>query len=590
MNQETEVRKLPVRGWITAVLFLALFVVVGFVVYLWGFCRFYVPAGHMAVVTAKSGADPAPGALLVERGQKGIWRDVLAEGRHFLDPVQYDVEILPAVNIPLGKVGIVTAKVGRELPDGEIIAPDRQSKGVWRDVLGPGVYRLNPQGYSVDIVDAVNIPVGYVGVVTSQSGKDAEKGKFAVAGERGVLRDILQPGLYYFNRYAYQVNVIEIGMNQVTMAAGSNESIVSTRNLLYNANNALVELEENTLNTQLEMRQKKAAEEQKSSFSGNSLLKMRRSDQKPAAGRKQLGKEEKDNNMPPSISESTSAQIFGVSRAVEFPSRDGFKVTLDMTVEFELLPEHIARIYLLHGDLPQVVEKIILPQVLSISRLKGSSYRAQDFIMGEGRETFQRDLRQELEKTLKSKNIMVHNAIIRNVDIPVNILSPIRAVSIAREQNLTNQSLQETAKKLAELNTETELIEQRRREVDSETAKLVAQIAAEQKREIAELKAETELTVAGIRLEESKLRAGISQLKGETGVRARFLVDNELATGEQLRAAALGGAGKLAELTLIDSLNPNIETRLIYAGPGTLWTDLKNGTLPIPAPAPATKK
>ena len=67
-----------------------------------------------------------------------------------------------------------------------------------------------------------------------------------------------------------------------------------------------------------------------------------------------------------------------------------------MTVEFELMPENLAKIYLLYGDLPQVVEKIILPQVLSVSRLKGSSYRAQDFIMGEGRETFQYDLSQVL--------------------------------------------------------------------------------------------------------------------------------------------------------------------------------------------------
>lgn len=53
---------------------------------------------------------------------------MLAEGRHFLNPIQYDVEIVPAVSIPLGKVGIVTAKVGRELPPGEIIAPTAKAR------------------------------------------------------------------------------------------------------------------------------------------------------------------------------------------------------------------------------------------------------------------------------------------------------------------------------------------------------------------------------------------------------------------------------------------------------------------------------
>ncbi|MBO5900068.1 MAG: hypothetical protein J6Q80_04970, partial [Lentisphaeria bacterium] len=119
-------------------------IALGVFVYYWFLCRFYVQPGCMAVVTAKTGKTPAAGTILVERGEKGIWREVLAEGRHFLDPVKYEVKICKAINIPLGKVGIVTSKVGRERAPGEVIAPDRNSKGIWRDVLGPGVYRLNP--------------------------------------------------------------------------------------------------------------------------------------------------------------------------------------------------------------------------------------------------------------------------------------------------------------------------------------------------------------------------------------------------------------------------------------------------------------
>ena len=541
----------------------------------WTFCRFYVPAGHMAVVTAKTGKDPAPGTILVEKGEKGIWRDVLAEGRHFLNPVEYEVKIVPAVTIPLGKVGIVTAKVGNELPSGEIIAPDDRSKGVRRDVLGPGVYRLNPEGYSVEIVDAISIPVGYAGVVTSQSGKAPKPNEFAGPGERGVWRDILQPGLYYLNRYAYQVNVIEIGMNQVTMASGGNESVVSTRNRLNTATDALKELDYNTLNFQQELRQKKARAEK-----SISSLAQQAPPQPAVVGR--MAKDSK-RQMPSSAPLPAAAQIFGISRAVEFPSRDGFKVALDMTVEFELMPENLSKIYLLYGDLPQVVEKIILPQVLSVSRLKGSSYRAQDFIMGEGRETFQNDLSRDLGRTLAARSIVVHNAIIRNVDIPLNILTPNRAVSLAKEQNLTNKSLQNTARKLAELNVETELIEQRRSEVGQETAKLVARIAAERDQAIAQLQAETQLQVAELDLKKSEILARTAQLKGETDVKTTFLVENEKAQGEQLRAEALGGKSILADLRMVDALNPKVKTQIIYAGSGTLWTDLKSGALTLPS-------
>ena len=137
----------------------ALVLFAGFV-YIWGFCRFYVAPGQMAVVTAKTGKTPLNNDILVNRGEKGIWKEVLAEGRHFLDPVSYEVKISPATVIPLGKVGIVTSKVGKELPPGEVIAPDRESKGIWKEALGPGVYRLNPEGYSVEIADAIMNAIG----------------------------------------------------------------------------------------------------------------------------------------------------------------------------------------------------------------------------------------------------------------------------------------------------------------------------------------------------------------------------------------------------------------------------------------------
>lgn len=389
-------------GTITGIVLVIALVVLG---YLWFFCRFYVPPQHMAIVTAKSGSTPKGSDILVERGEKGIWRDVLAEGRHFLDPVRYDVKIVPATVIPLGKVGIVTSKVGKELPAGEIIAPDHSYKGVWKDVLGPGIYRLNPEGYTIEITDALNIPIGYAGVVTSQSGQAPLPGEFAKPGQKGVLQDILQPGLYYLNRYAYQINIIEIGMNQVTMSAGSNESIVSTRNRLVTTNQELDKQQTETLNSQQSFRLF-----QNSSISHKSQPAPPASRTPAKKSKKSAAAEDKALSMPVAAPSNNAVQIFGVSRAVEFPSRDGFKVILEMTVEFELMPSNIARIYLLYGDLPQVVEKIILPQVLSISRLKGSSYRAQEFIMGEGREKFQNELQQELMKVLADKNLLIHNA------------------------------------------------------------------------------------------------------------------------------------------------------------------------------------
>ena len=563
--------------------------------YQWFFCRFYVPAGYMAVVTAKTGDSPKPGEILVDRGQKGIWKEVLTEGRHFLDPVMHDVQIVKAVRIPIGKVGVVTSKVGKPLPPGEIIAPDHSFQGVWRDVLGPGMYRLNPQGYSVDIEDAVNIPIGYVGVVTSQTGKAALPGQFATVRTKGVLKDILQPGLYYINPRAYQVNVIEIGMNQVSMT-GKEGSVIEMKNSVKAASSALNSLSSNILNRQLQMRMNQSPQSMQQVKTANRAMQNAqrryqprvsgRLNYKSAAPRApaSMSMDMAVANEVPALARSkkpSSTPGYSISNFVEFPSRDGFKILMDMTVEFEMLPENVSRIYMLYGDLPQVVEKIILPQILSVSRLKGSSYKAQDFIMGEGRETFQKNLRDELVRLLKEKNIIIHNAIIRNVAIPRNILQPIQESSLAKEQNLTNFSLQQTAKIEAELNTQIAMIDQKRREVEQETRKLVAEIKANQEQSVRLIQAKTELEVAQIQLKRSEIEAKRKQLTGETDVKAEFIRRNEMAQGIRMKSDALGKQGIMADMRLIESLNPMLKLQVIYAGEGTLWTDLKSGVIPL---------
>ena len=139
--------------------------------FMWCFCRVYVPEGQMAIVTTKTGRPLPPRRILAEPGEKGVQRVPLAEGRHFLNPVNNDWKIVSATTIPAGSIGVVTSKTGKELAPGEILAPDDDSKGVWRRVLGPGTYRLNPEGYDITVMSAINIPIGYAGVVTSLTGK-----------------------------------------------------------------------------------------------------------------------------------------------------------------------------------------------------------------------------------------------------------------------------------------------------------------------------------------------------------------------------------------------------------------------------------
>jgi hypothetical protein len=568
--------------------------------FMWFFCRIQVEPGFMAIVTAKVGKDLPPNEILAAPGEKGVQREPLPEGRHFLNPINYSWVIVPVVNIPVGKVGVVTAKVGKELPPGEILSADENGKGIWKDVLGPGTYRLNTQGYEVTQLDAMNIPIGYVGVVTSQTGDAVPLGQFAGPGQQGVMQNVLHPGLYYINPRAYQVDILEIGMNQVSIL-GRSGSVVITKSQISSENGGeLQSLQMNAMRAQQAKRNEYLEKNKDSGFVANqawqtdqqveskpksSLPGARaRTAQPPAQARQNAAQQGADpfagQQVPQAVIPESAA--FGISRFVEFPSRDGFQILLDMTVEFELLPENISRIYMLYGDLPAVVEKILLPQILSISRIKGSSYKARDFIDGEGRQLFQNELTTELIRVLKEKHILIHNAIIRHVEVPNDILMPIQSASVAKEQDLTNKARQETARKQAELNTETAMVEQLKKQVDQETEMLVATTAAKTKNEVASINASATLKAAELNLLKAVTQAQITQVQGEAKVQAGFVVDNERALGEKLRVAVFKDSSTLADLTFVDNLNEGLSIKILHAGPGTLWTDMKGLTPTVP--------
>lgn len=531
------------------------------IVWQWGFCRFYVGPDQMAIITAKTGDPLDPDQILAHDGQKGIREETLGEGRHFLNPVFNEWEIIDVILVQPGKVAIVTSKIGQKLTEGEFIA-ERGQKGIWHGVLGPGKYRMNPYGYDIDIVDAISIPIGYAGVITSLSGDQAEGGQFAGEKQKGVRRDVLQPGLYYVNPKEYKVDVLEIGINQVSLLGRTGGKVVTKARQL-GQNEALNVLQSAVLEKQEAKRQdyfsKRSSSVQEQKFKSG---------------------EHVDFDAGRPFADITPAPLeqgeMNLMELVSFPSRDGFQISLDMTVEFELSPDSIADIFRRYGDLPAVVDKIIMPQITSISRNKGSEYRAKDFIVGEGREKFQNDITVSLEQTLGSKGVKVYNALIRHVEVPDEIRAPIQQASIAVEQDLTNKERQNTARKQAELNTEVSLIQQRGEQVMQETEKIKAEIAADLGKQVAQIQAETLKKAAEIKKLTAAIAADKVRVLGQARASALEKVDGEKANGLKLKTAVFNDPVAYAQWRFADTLNPNMKLNIIHAGEGTLWTDLKN--------------
>lgn len=487
-------------GWgVLAVVLLALLLI------LWNAFFTYVPPGRHLVVTARDGAPLPAGHVLAEHGQKGILREVLGEGWHFVLPIAYSAEVEDNTVIPAGKVGIVTARGGEPLPPGQLLADEGQ-QGIQRHVLPPGTYRINKHGYDVELVDATEIKPGYVGVQQRLLGKEG-KGPFAKEpGEKGILREVLQPGLYFINTKEFKIIPAEVGIIQTSF-------------------------------------------------------------HKPI----------------PSDPRDT---------AITFAAKGGLPISMDCTIEWEVLPEAMPELVAEYGSWQNVERNVIDPQAHAIGRDKGINYGVQDFLEGSTREKFQQDFTKELVAVCKAKNVTVHSAYIRNIDIPEAYMKPIRDKQIAAETKLTNTVKEATARSDADVKREEEMVDQKLKEVQAETKRLVAGIDIEVENLTSRTDAEIEKLRAEYQAQIATIEAAQKRVLAEAETEVTRLKETAKSNLYQLKMDVFQNDGAaFLRYALAQELNPNLVLRLFHSGPGTLWTNMDgkgvNLMMPMPAGKPA---
>jgi len=206
-------------------------------------------------------------AFLDNGGQKGLQRKIMREGTYAINLAQFVVlteDRVYALRLPgdgninnkgevVGslaavledlssrggfrplviredKLAVVTTHEGRSLPEGTIVAPvvagdhrDYQEpeafidhggfKGRQLQVLVEGTYYLNARFATHEIVAKTIVPVGFVGVVVSYTGKEGNDitgesyrhGELVGDDEKGVQATPLLPGKYALNPYAKKV-------------------------------------------------------------------------------------------------------------------------------------------------------------------------------------------------------------------------------------------------------------------------------------------------------------------------------------------------------------------------------------------------
>ena len=207
--------------------------------------------------------------FLERGGQKGPQRKVLREGTHILNPALFVVMTEnETYSLSLGaqesdyygqmramldernafspivikeatgthgsdQIAVVTVQDGPGLPKDELLAPDVGDthhafqepeaflaaggrRGRQERVLVEGTYYINRLFATVELLTKTVIPVGFVGVVVSYtgrrgddvSGSDYSHGELVENGYRGVWREPMMPGKYAFNTYAGKIELV----------------------------------------------------------------------------------------------------------------------------------------------------------------------------------------------------------------------------------------------------------------------------------------------------------------------------------------------------------------------------------------------
>ncbi|MFZ4509072.1 MAG: SPFH domain-containing protein [Fimbriimonas sp.] len=211
-----------------------------------------VPENRIGLVTKKFvlvGANKAlpDGRILATRGEAGIQARALAPGLYWMMwPWQYSVTMQPFTVIPEGKVGLVLANDGQELPTGNILARkvecdnfqdanaflDRGGqKGRQTHILTSGTYRINTLAFNVTLSSITIIKENMVGIVTALDGQPIRRGQIAGenidghnnfqnvdeflarGGNRGLQPQVILAGSYFINPWAIQIE--EIPMTDV---------------------------------------------------------------------------------------------------------------------------------------------------------------------------------------------------------------------------------------------------------------------------------------------------------------------------------------------------------------------------------------
>ena len=374
-----------------------------------------------------------------------------------------------------GTFAVLMRKTGKNLPAEAILAPGPEYKGIQPEVLPEGRYFRNPFVWDWIYCRATDIPAGKFGVLIRKDGKPLPPGEIIARnpGEKGILPEVLGTGRHRINPYAYDLRLyedilIKPGHVGVVTALVGDDVLQGVRPAL----------------------------EERGFLVGEG-----------AKGVRQRILKEGTHRLNPFLYSvsivNTQSQRFELAGndAITFLTLDGFIVTAEGTLEFNLEEDKVALLTQEVGDMDDILQKLILPSARGFSRIEGSKKMATEFIVGESRQDFQNKLEAYLREICSPRGISLNSVLIRDIFAPQTIAGIVRdrELAVQEARKIDQQIIQ--AESQAELGRQKALAAQNSAVVMEQTAQIQARIAAEQRKTEQTIAAQTHLDVAKVAYE-----------------------------------------------------------------------------------------
>ncbi len=483
------------------------------------------------------------------------------------------------IQVDKGHIVMLMKKTGKDLSNDMVLAPDSSHKGPQFDILKEGRHFKNPYFWQWSRPQpAIVIPKGKVGIKVRRYGKQlaAEQVVAASAEHKGIAPEPITPGRHYINTWAYDIYTVDMVkiepgfMGIVTLLVGDAPE---------DANVFVVR--EGERGTQPELLMPGTHPR----YSNPYVYKV-----------------------TPFDVRSHKFEMGGDYRVI-FPSKDGWEITVEGTIEWAVETKMLPELFVKYvdasdlkasGGMMNVQRKLILPFARSFFRTVGGRHKAVDYITGTTRVEVQRQVESSLADACAKEGVIIRSFVIKSTVPPDEIRKQYQRREIAlRDMDRFGQEiiteignvvgdpilngqgkqkldpagepmvkphLDEDGKPMREGGRLAQALEERKKDRESQLGDVRADIAeklreAEEYSKVEVTKASRERDVAEINLKAAQDRA---EAKIATGLAAAYVMDvnnRAEAAGVAAKVEAFGGQGEeYAQFELISKLAPRVRS------------------------------